>query len=185
MSAVEQGMDADRSERSEADADRPERDTRPPVLAIVTSLGAAGLATVAGTLAAPIGGGVVACSLVAFAAGSLTGSARVLSWGAGIGVVGIAVAAGLGGAAEPLLVATVSLAVAWDVADHGLSLGEHVGREARTGRNVAVHAGSSLLVGALSAAVVYGTYLAAAGGQPVTAVALLLFGAVVLASAFR
>ncbi|MBP1922178.1 hypothetical protein J2751_001184 [Halorubrum alkaliphilum] len=168
-----------------ADAGGSERDTRPPVSAVVTSLGAAALAALAGTLAAPIGGGVVALSLVAFAAGSLTGSARVLSWGAGIGVVGIAVAAGLGGAVEPLLVAAIALAVAWDVGDHGLSVGEHVGREARTRQNVAVHAGSSLLVGTLSAAVVYGSYLAAAGGQPVTAVALLLFGAVVLASAFR
>lgn len=37
----------------------------------------------------------------------------------------------------------------------------------------------------LSVAVVYGVYLAAAGGQPVAALALLLFGGVVLASAFR
>ncbi len=167
------------------DTGRPERDTRAPVLAVGVSLAAATVATLAAVLAAPIGGGVVALSLVGFAAGSLTGSARVLSWAAGVGAVGIAVAAGFGASAEPLLVATVSVVVAWDVADHGRSIGEHVGREGRTQRNVVVHAGTSLLVGALSAAVVYGSYLAAAGGQPITAVALLLFGAVVLASAFR
>lgn len=84
-----------------------------------------------------------------------------------------------------LLAAGVALALAWDLADHGIALGEQVGREARTRRNVAVHAGTTLLAGGLSVAVVYGVYLAAAGNQPVAALALLLFGAVALASAVR
>lgn len=162
-----------------------ERDTRPPTLAIVTSLVAAAVAAFAGIVAAPLGGSVVGLAAIGFVAGSFLRSARVLSWAAGTGAVGIAIAGYLGGAVEPLLVAGVGLALAWDVADHGLSVGEQVGREARTRRNVAVHAGANLLVGGLSVAVVYGVYLAAAGGQPVAALALLLFGGVVLASAFR
>ena len=177
--------------RGTASGDRPEfagdteRDARPPRLAVALSLGAATLATLAAVLAAPIGGAVVGLSVAGYGVGLVLGSSRLLSWGAGAGVVGVAVAVGSGGGAEPLLIAAVALAVGWDVADHGLSVGRHVGREGRTRRNVAVHAGSAVLVGTLSAVAVYGTYVAAAGGQPVAALALLLFGAVVLASAFR
>ncbi|OYR58585.1 hypothetical protein DJ83_14775, partial [Halorubrum ezzemoulense] len=86
---------------------------------------------------------------------------------------------------EALLVAAVGLAVAWDVADHGVGLGEQVGRGARVRRNVAVHAGASLLVGALAAGLVYGVSLAVGGGQPVAALALLLAGGIALISALR
>ncbi|WP_241964445.1 hypothetical protein [Halorubrum sp. 48-1-W] len=185
MSAGEAGRSrADGNPGSRADGDR-ERDTRPPTLAVVVSLVAALAGTVAALVAAPTGGAVVGASLVLLAGGSLLGSARVLSWGATTGIAGIALAAGVGGGAEPLLVAGVALAVAWDVADHGLSLGRHVGREGRTRRNVTVHAGTSLLVGTIAGAVVYGTYVVAAGGQPIAALALLCFGGVILASAFR
>jgi hypothetical protein len=165
--------------------DRPERDARPPALAVVVSLVAAAIASLATFLAAPLGGALLAVATVAFVAGSVRRSHRFLSWGAGLGVVGLAVAGYRGGGVEPLLVGGVALAVAWDAADHGLSVGEQVGRDARTRRNVAVHAGTTLLAGALSVGVVYGVYLAAAGSQPVAALALLLFGAVVLASALR
>lgn len=165
--------------------DGPERDARPPTLAVVASLAAAAVASLAVLVAAPIGAPLLAAATVGLVAGSFRRSHRLLSWAAGIGLVGLAVAGYRGGSVEPLLVGGVALAVAWDVADHGLSVGEQVGREARTRRNVAVHAGTSLLAGALSVGVVYGVYLAAAGSQPVAALALLLFGAVVLASVLR
>lgn len=165
--------------------DRPERDARPPALAVVVSLVAAAIASLTAFLAAPLGGALLVVATVAFVAGSVRRSHRFLARGAGLGVLGLAVAGYRGGGVEPLLVAGVALAVAWDAADHGLSVGEQVGREARTRRNVAVHAGATLLAGALSVGVVYGVYLAAAGSQPVAALALLLFGAVVLASALR
>ena len=165
--------------------DRPERDAGPPTLAVVASLVAAGVATLAALVAAPVGGALLALATVGLAGGSVRRSYRALSWGAAVGVVGLAVAGYRGGGVEPLLVGGVALAVAWDVADHGLSVGEQVGRDARTRRNVAVHAGTTLLAGGLSVGVVYGVYLAAAGSQPVAALALLLFGAVVLASTLR
>lgn len=165
--------------------DRPERDAGPPTLAVVASLVAAGVATLAALAAAPSGGALLALATVGLAAGSVRRSYRALSWAAGVGVVGLAVAGYRGAGVEPLLVGGVALAVAWDVADHGLSVGEQVGRDARTRRNVAVHAGTTLLAGALSVGIVYGVYLAAAGSQPVAALALLLFGAVVLASTLR
>jgi hypothetical protein len=166
-------------------ADDRERDARPPTLAVAVSLAAAGLAALSAFLAAPTGGALVGIAALGLLAGSLRRSRRLLSWGAAVGAVGIAVAGYRGGAVEPLLAAGVALALAWDLADHGLSLGEQAGREARTRRNVAVHAGTTLLAGGLSVAVVYGAYLAAAGNQPVAALALLLFGAVALASAVR
>ncbi len=162
-----------------------ERDSRPPRSTVATSLVAATIATVATLVSSPPGGAIVGLTLVGFGAGTVAGSSRVLSWGVGAGVVGIAVAAGTGGSPEPLLVAAVALAVGWDVADHGLSIGRHVGRDARARRNVVVHTTTSLLVGTLSATAVYGSYVAAAGGQPIAALALLLFGGVVLVSAFR
>ncbi|GAA0514672.1 hypothetical protein SAMN04488066_103102 [Halorubrum aquaticum] len=180
----DRGAEADGSRGPEAAEER-ERDARPPTLAVVSSLVAATVATVAALVADPTGGAVVGASVVCLAGGSLLGSARVLSWGAAAGIGGIALAAAFGGGAEPLLVAGVALAVAWDVADHGLSVGRQVGRKARTRRNVAVHAGTTLLAGTISAGVVYGTYVVAAGGQPIAALALLCFGGVVLASAFR
>jgi hypothetical protein len=175
--------DEEREERGPVD--RPERDAGPPTLAVVASLVAAGVATLAALVAAPSGGALLALATVGLAAGSVRRSYRALSWAAGVGFVGLAVAGYRGAGVEPLLVGGVALAVAWDVADHGLSVGEQVGRDARTRRNVAVHAGTTLLAGALSVGIVYGVYLAAAGSQPVAALALLLFGAVVLASTLR
>ncbi len=162
-----------------------ERDARPPTLAVVASLVAAAVATLAVVLVAPIGGAIVGLATVALTAGLFRRSARLLSWGVGIGLVGIAIAGYFGGAIEPLLVGGVALAFAWDLADHGLSVGEQVGREARTRRNVAVHAGTNLLVGGVAVGIAYGVSVAAGGGRPVAALALLLFGGVLLASAFR
>jgi len=162
-----------------------ETDARPPTVAVVASLAAVGVAVTAGAVASPIGGALLGVAALAFLAGALRGSTRVLTWGAAVGVVGIGVAGYRGAPPESLLVAGVGLAVAWDVADHGVGLGEQVGRGARVRRNVAVHAGTSLLVGSLAAGLVYGVSLAVGGGQPVAALALLLAGGIALISALR
>ncbi|SDE98614.1 hypothetical protein SAMN04488067_101335 [Halorubrum xinjiangense] len=162
-----------------------ETDSRPPTVAIVASLAAAGVAATAALVASPVGGALLGVAALGLLGGSLRSSTRVLGWGAAVGVVGLAVAGYRGAPAEALLVAAVGLAVAWDVADHGVGLGEQVGRGARVRRNVAVHAGASLLVGALAAALVYGVSLAVGGGQPVAALALLLAGGIALVSALR
>ena len=177
--------DAGGGAEADAGGEFHETDARPPTVAVVASLGAAGVAATAGAVANPIGGAALGVAALCFLGGSLRGSARPLAWGAGIGVGGLALAGYRGGATEALLVAAVGLAVAWDVADHGVGLGEQVGRGARAGRNVAVHAGSSLLVGALAAGLVYGVTLAVGGGQPVAALALLLAGGITLTSALR
>ncbi|KOX96619.1 MULTISPECIES: hypothetical protein [Halorubrum] len=169
----------------DAHGDFHETDARSPTVAVVASLAAAGVAATAGLVASPVGGALLGVAALGFLGGSLRRSTRVLTWGAAVGVVGLAVAGYRGATAEPLLVAAVGLAVAWDVADHGVGLGEQVGRGARVRRNVAVHAGLSLLVGALAAGLVYGVSLAVGGGQPVAALALLLAGGIALISALR
>jgi len=183
--AVSRREAIDDGAESRGAADDRERDAHPPTLAVVGSLVASAVAALSAFLAAPLGGALVGLATVGFLAGSLRRSPRILSLAAGVGVIGIGLAGYLRGAVEPLLAAGVALALAWDLADHGVSVGEQVGRETRTRRNVAVHAGTNLLAGGLSVAVVYGVYLAAAGNQPVAALALLLFGAVALASALR
>ena len=85
----------------------------------------------------------------------------------------------------PLVGGAVLAIAAWDVADHGLGLAAHVGREAATARNELVHAAASLAVGTAGGAVAYGVSLVADGGQPVTALVFLLFGGVVILAALR
>ena len=179
------GDAGDGGERDDAVVDFHETDARPPTLAIVASLAAAGVAATAAAVANPVGGAALGVAALCFLGGALRASTRPLTWGAGIGVVGLALAGYRGGSTEAVLVAGVGLAVAWDIADHGVGLGEQVGRGARVRRNVAVHAGVSLLVGALAAGLVYGIALAVGGGQPVAALALLLAGGIALTSALR
>lgn len=175
---------ADRSGRNTGATERT-RDDRPPLFAMIIGLVAGAVAFLATLIAAPIGGTVVGLGVFALVAGGVLGVQRLLAWAAGLGVFGLALAGYAGAAPEPLLVAAVALALAWDVTDHGLSLGAHVGRDGETRRSVLVHAGMNVAVGAGSVAVVYGTYAVATGGQPVAALTLLLFGAVVLISVFR
>lgn len=158
---------------------------RPPALALsLTSL--AGLVTVA---AVALGGGLAAApgalGLVALVPALLRGSRRLLGI-ATLGLFGGVFLAGLQGApAEPLLVAAVGGVLVWDVGEHGIGVGDQLGREADSGRVVLVHAAASLSVGAVTAGVGYGAFLAAAGGQPVTALVFLLLGVVALVAALR
>lgn len=174
-----------------------EIDRRPPTTGVAFATIFALLAAVATAAVSLQGAAGVGLATVLVAIGLVRRSRAALTWGVALGAAGLVLAAtsgggaggagGSGGAGDVLglLVAAVALAVAWDVGDHALSLGTTVGRNARSARNQFVHAGTSLLVGTLAAGVGYGTYVSATGGQPVAALVFLLFGAVVLVSAFR
>lgn len=167
-----------------------EIDERPPAVSVAVAAVFAMLATVATAATSVQGAAGVGLAVVLLAVGLVRRSPTALSWGVAVGAAGLVLAASGGGTGGDggvlaLLVAAVSLAVAWDVGDHALSLGAAVGRDARSARNQFVHAGTSLLVGTLAAGVAYGTYISATGGQPIAALVFLLFGAVVLVSAFR
>jgi len=129
-----------------------------------------------GELLARIGPVLAAVSLVSRRLCRIAGAAFVVAF----------LAAGATPATPAPLVGGAILAVtAWTVADHGLGLAAHVGREAGTARNELVHAAASLLVGAAAGAVAYGASLVASGGQPVTALVFLLFGGVVILVTLR
>ncbi|WP_430505211.1 DUF7519 family protein [Haloparvum sp. PAK95] len=172
-----------------------EIDRRPPTTGVAFATSFALLAAVATAAVSLQGAAGVGVAVVLVAVGLVRRSHAALAWAVAVGAAGLVFAAtsggGAGGAAGGagdvlgLLVAAVALAVAWDVGDHALSLGTTVGRNARSARNQFVHAGTSLLVGTLAAGVGYGTYVSAAGGQPIAALVFLLFGAIVLVSAFR
>lgn len=159
---------------------------RPPVAGI---WGAA-LAALAGTsviaLYSLVGAGVGALGVVLVVAGLVRPSRRVLGAGAVALAVAVLLASALDGASVgACLAGALGAAVAWDLGEHALGLGEQLGRETDVTRNVAVHTAASVAVGAVSAGVAFGVYSAASGGKPVVALVFLLAGAVALASAVR
>jgi len=159
---------------------------RPPrsgvaVAALSAALGAATL----GVVSAPAGA-VAAVGVLLVGGGTLAGSRRALGWGAVSLVAATLLAGGVSGAGPgPLLVGGLSAALSWDLGEHAVGLGDQLGRETDATRNLATHAAGSISVGAVAAAVAFGVYAAAAGGQPVVALVFLLVGAIALVSALR
>lgn len=123
--------------------------------------------------------------LLALAVGLLTGGRRTLGAGGTLLVGGVLLAGSQGAGAEPLLFGLLTAVLAWDIGEHGIGVGEQLGREADTTRVELVHAGASTFVGVVSAGIGYGAYFGATGGQPVTALVFLLLGAVILVSVLR
>lgn len=157
----------------------------PPRLSVGLAVALGGFAAAllaAGSLLA----GAVALLAVALLGASLsTVSVRLCSAAGAVFVLAFVAAAPGGAPAAPLVGGAILAVAAWDVADHGIGLAAHVGREAPTRRNELVHAAASLAVGSAAGAVAFGAYLAAGGGQPSTALVFLLFGGVVLLVALR
>jgi hypothetical protein len=186
MSANAEAETARETDRS-TDADEEVGiDRRPDRFGMLLAAGAAGVATVALVLAGiPTGAGIAAVGGAVLLAGGLAGRRGVLDWGALVMFGGVLLAGVGGGFPGPLLVALVGTVVAWDAAEHAISVGEQLGRDARTRRVVVVHVAESSLVGAGGAAVGYGVYRLAGGGQPASALVALLLGAVVITWALR
>ena len=158
----------------------------PPRVGVALASLAAAVATAALGLVSPAGGGAAAVGLLLVVAGTLVGSRRVLGLGSVALVAGLLLAGGVAGAgAGPLLLGGLGAALAWDLGEHAIGLGEQLGRETDATRNLATHAAASVAVGAVAAAVTFGVYVSAAGGQPVVALVFLLLGAVALVSAVR
>lgn len=157
----------------------------PPVASAAVSALAAGVALLSLAFATLAALAPAALGALALVGGLARASRRLVTAGTALVLAGVAVAGVQGAAPEPLLVAVLATAVAWDAAEHGIGLGEQLGREADTLRVQVVHVAGTLGVGSLAAGVGYGVYRSATGGQPVTAVVFLLVGAVALAAALR
>lgn len=164
-----------------------ELDHRPALTSAVVSLFAGVVATLASTpfLAAALPLGFAGVTFLGI--GLFVTESR--SW-ISLGVVGLFVAVlvvGVFGAAPTslLLVSTVAVLVAWDAGQHAVTIGEQFGRTPPTRRGELLHAGASVVVGVLAAAVVYAVYLFATDSQPVLAVILVVGGALVLLWSLR
>lgn len=112
-------------------------------------------------------------------------SERIVGAGATALVAGLLVGGVSGTPPELLVIAAATTLVAWDVADNTRSVGEQLGRNARTERLELAHAAASLSVASIAAAAVYTVFRLSGGGAPLVAVVLLLIGATLIVAALR
>lgn len=157
----------------------------PPALGSSLALASATVALVAATLTARSAAVPAAAGVLLLGIGLFRASRRFVTAGSAALFSSVLLAGVRGGVPEAVLLAALATVLAWDTADHALGIGAQLGREADSARLVVVHAAATLLVGAFGSAVCYAAYLAVGGGQPVSAVVLLLLGAVALVSALR
>lgn len=154
----------------------------PPRLAQVISIVAAliGVAlTIPFTILA-IPFGVAGFILVAASVFSLY-SRRWLTAGIGMILFGALITGSYGSLpAELLLVGVGATLIAWDAGQHGVLLGNQLGRQAPSQRNQIVHVTSSALMIGIVSMFTYGIFLVGAAGRPEPAVALAVIGLVVL-----
>jgi len=144
------------------------------------------LAGVAATVALATGSlpalALGAPGVAVLAVGVRRGDRSVVSVG-GFGLFLAALLAGVAGAPVPTTLVGAALAVlAWDAGTGAIELGEQVGRNAATRGAEFAHLSGTVTVAAVAGGLAYGTYAATAGGRPMTALILLTFGAVALAS---
>lgn len=112
-------------------------------------------------------------------------SRRLLDAGVGALVAGGLAAGALGAGPEPLLVAVAATLVAYDAGETGLSVGEQLGRRARSRRLVAARAATTVGLTAVPTAVAYGAFRLSTGAPSTAAVTLLVVGALLVAVALR
>lgn len=146
------------------------------LLAVITG----GIAVIA--IATPLAVAIGIASVLILATGLATGSRQTVSLGAGGLLAGVIVAALQHAPPEPLLVGTVAAVIAWDTGEHAINVGEQLGRAADTRRCELAHFATTTLVGITAVIFGYVVFRLASGGQPVTALVLLLVAAVALMS---
>lgn len=98
-------------------------------------------------------------------------------------VAGVLLSGVHGAPSWTLLVGVAGAIIAWDAAETALSLGRQLDARAHTARLEAVHLIGSLVAGAAAAGAGYVIYRVATGGQPVTALLLLLLAGALLVRA--
>lgn len=160
-------------------------DHAPTVPSRVIATVAATLAFVATLQGSPGSVGLALLGASTLALGAFTGSRVALDGGAGILFLGVVLAAAF--TTQPIvpLLGGVATVVAWDVGDTGISLGRQLGTAAAASRLEAVHAAASAAVGLAAVLISAAVFTFAAGNQPLPALVLLLFAAVVLTATLR
>lgn len=153
-------------------------DERPPVAAVVAAVVMALAATLflasANITAAVAAAIAIPCLVIA----GYTGSRRALAAGAGTLVLAVVMVGISGGSPDVVVASAVLAVVAWDVLEHGISLGEHVGRSARSHRSLLAHGGATLIVGVLLAGAGLVGLAVIPGGWPIMALVVAVIAGV-------
>jgi hypothetical protein len=157
----------------------------PSRFGIAVSAGFALLSITATALVVPTAAAISGVGLLVLVAGLGRASRRLVTNGGGLLLLGVLYAGYTGAPPLPVLIGALFGVLAWDAASNAVSVGEQLGKETDTTRAEVVHVVSSFLVGSLAVAVGFGVYVAAAGGQPIASVFLLVAGAVALVNALR
>lgn len=126
------------------------------------------------------------------------GIATITGWRGGVDLAGLLltiaiIVAGLAAPppSESILSAVIVLAgaiatvLAWDVGTNAIDMGIQLGREGDTARAEVSHAVGSLTVGVVVVTASLAVFQMASGGQPVSALAVMLIAMLVLISALR
>ena len=129
--------------------------------------------------------GVTMIGFAIFGFGLLGARRDLLDFGA-LGLFGgVAFGALQGAPVLSVLLGTVASVVAWDAGGTALSMGRQMGRETSTSRAETVHALVGTAVGLVAIGLGYTIYRAARGGQPTSALILMLLAVVLLVSGLR
>ena len=149
-----------------------------------------GLAVAAGGFAVAVVGSPTATAVGVVGVGVLglgvfRGRRGAVTIGAFLLYLGVLIAGLQAAAPEELLLAGIGTVIAWDVGEQSINVGEQLGRAAPTARGELVHAAGSTIVGVLTVSVAYLVFSLASGGQPLTALVILLAAAIALVAAVR
>lgn len=162
-------------------------DTGPARLSSAVATLAAGVAVLTSAplsvFALPLGlGGFAVFFAALFGSGS-----RSLLWVGTVGIFAGAVVAGAMAAAPPalLLTSVAAMVLAWDIGQNAISVGEQLGRGAATWRIEVVHAAASTVAAVLMVVATYAVFWIGTGGQPITALLLLLAAGLLLTWALQ
>jgi len=161
-----------------------EFDARPPAIALVPAAVGAALALL-GTLAGSATVGVAGLGATALLYGGYDGDRRFVTAGGGLLFFALVLSASAGVDPALAVVGGIGATVAYDGAEHAVSLGNDVGRDARVGQAVLVHVASTASVAVLVAALAYVVYEYGPGSLPVTGLIALLLAGTMLAYALR
>jgi hypothetical protein len=123
---------------------------------------------------------LAALGTAAVGGGAVRGSRRLATGGATVLFLGVLTSAFT--ATDPFLplLGGALAVVAWDTVEHGIGVGEHLGRRAATRRLEVTHAAASAIVGLVAVGVSYAVYTVAWGGLPVVALVLFVVAALLL-----
>lgn len=150
----------------------------------------AGIALVAGGVAitvvsSPTATLIGGTGVVLLLIGVVQGWRRAVSVGSFIVFLGIVYAGLQDAPPEELLLAGASTVIAWDVGEQSINVGEQLGRAASTARGELVHTASSTVVGVITVSFGYLVFRLGTGGQPLTALVILLTAVIALVAAVR